>query len=197
MSNKNLSIIEKALKKPHIIISFLALFLFAGLGGYGKIHRNLFPNSNYPEVAVVVVEPSASAKSIATNIAVPVEEELYTLDEIRRAYSTTIDEVTVIYRLEFGYRRIGIIGLPAGRWNGYRNGLFFLGIWRAKISQRIFQGGHKFSQIDQEGTNLGFQSSFKGKVKANFSFPKKGSQHFSRSLGKDYLGGTLRPSWGG
>ncbi len=104
MSNKNLSIIEKALKKPHIIISFLALFLFAGLGGYGKIHRNLFPNSNYPEVAVVVVEPSASAKSIATNIAVPVEEELYTLDEIRRAYSTTIDEVTVI-KAEFEYRK--------------------------------------------------------------------------------------------
>jgi len=104
MSNKNSSLIEKALKKPHIIISFLALFLFAGLGGYGKIHRNLFPNSNYPEVAVVIVEPSASAKSIATNIAVPVEEELYTLDEIRRAYSTTIDEVTVI-RAEFEYSK--------------------------------------------------------------------------------------------
>jgi multidrug efflux pump subunit AcrB len=104
MRNRQTSLIEKILKKPHIIISFLALFLFAGLGGYGKIHRNLFPNSNYPEVAVVVVEPSASAKSIATNIAVPIEEELYTLDEIRRAYSTTIDEVTVI-RAEFEYSK--------------------------------------------------------------------------------------------
>ena len=74
MPNQKLSIIEKILKKPHLIISFLALFVFAGIMGYGKIHRNLFPNSNYPAVA--------SAKSMATNIAVPVEEELYTLVSI-------------------------------------------------------------------------------------------------------------------
>ncbi len=39
---------------------------------------------------------------MASNIAVPIEEELYTLDNIRRAYSSTIDEVTVI-RAEFEY----------------------------------------------------------------------------------------------
>jgi len=82
MQPKNLSIIEKILKKPHLIISLLALFIFAGIMGYGKIHRNLFPNSNYPEVAVLIVEAGASAKSMATNIAVSVEEELYTLDSI-------------------------------------------------------------------------------------------------------------------
>jgi multidrug efflux pump subunit AcrB len=104
MSKNSSTWVEKILKKPHIIISFLALFILAGFTGYGKIHKNLFPNSNYPEVAIVVVEPGASAKSIATNIAVPVEEELYALDEIRRAYSTTIDEVTVI-RAEFEYTK--------------------------------------------------------------------------------------------
>jgi len=96
--------VEKILKKPHIIISFLALFVMAGIMGYGKIHRNLFPNSNYPEVALVIVQPGASAKTMASNIAVPVEEELYALDEIRRAYSNTIDEVTVI-RAEFEYSK--------------------------------------------------------------------------------------------
>jgi multidrug efflux pump subunit AcrB len=93
MQKEELSLIEKILKKPHFIISILAIFIVAGVVGYGKIHRNLFPNSNYPEVAVVVVEAGASAKSMASNIAVPVEEELYTLDNIRRAYSSTIDEV--------------------------------------------------------------------------------------------------------
>ncbi len=96
--------VERILKKPHIIISFLALFLMMGVMGYNKIHRNLFPNSNYPEVAMVIVQPGASAKTMASNIAVPVEEELYALDEIRRAYSTTIDEVTVI-RAEFEYAK--------------------------------------------------------------------------------------------
>ncbi len=96
--------VERILKKPHIIISFLALFLMMGIMGYNNIHRNLFPNSNYPEVAIVIVQPGASAKTMASNIAVPVEEELYALDEIRRAYSTTIDEVTVI-RAEFDYAK--------------------------------------------------------------------------------------------
>jgi multidrug efflux pump subunit AcrB len=104
MSKNSSTWVEKILKKPHIIISFLALFILAGFTGYGKIHRNLFPNSNYPEVALVIVEPGASAKAIASNIAVPIEEELYALDEIRRAYSTTIDEVTVI-RAEFEYTK--------------------------------------------------------------------------------------------
>ena len=102
--SKSTSWVEKVLKKPHVIISFLALFILAGVTGYQKIHRNLFPNSNYPEVAVVIVQPGASAKSIASNIAVPIEEEMYSLDEIRRAYSNTIDEVTVI-RAEFDYTK--------------------------------------------------------------------------------------------
>jgi len=104
MKTTKQSWIERVLKKPHVILSFLALFLLSGILGYQKIHRNLFPNSNYPEVAVVIVQPGASAQTIASNIAVPVEEELYTLDEIRRAYSTTIDEVTVI-RAEFEYSK--------------------------------------------------------------------------------------------
>lgn len=104
MSSQKHGWIERLLKRPHFIISFLALFVFIGMIGYGKMDRNLFPNSNYPEVAVVVVEPSASAKTIATNIAVPIEEELYTLDEVRRVTSSTIDEVTVI-NAEFEYTK--------------------------------------------------------------------------------------------
>ncbi|MEA1954232.1 MAG: efflux RND transporter permease subunit [Campylobacterota bacterium] len=104
MSTLSGSWIEKILRKPHIILAFLALFVLTGVTGYNKMDRNLFPNSNYPEVALVIVQPGASAKTMASNIAVPVEEELYALDEIRRAYSNTIDEVTVI-RAEFEYSK--------------------------------------------------------------------------------------------
>ena len=104
MSSKPGSWIERVLSKPHVIIAFLVLFVLTGMVGYGKMHRNLFPNSNYPEIAVVIVQPGASAKTMASNIAVPLEEELYALDEIRRAYSNTIDEVTVI-RAEFDYSK--------------------------------------------------------------------------------------------
>ena len=102
--NTSSSWIEKLLKRPYFIYSFLVLFLFLGVMGYQKLDRKLFPDSNYPTIAVVVVEPGASAKSLASNVSVPIEEELYTLNEIRRVYSTTIDEVSVI-NAEFEYTK--------------------------------------------------------------------------------------------
>ena len=101
---KSPSWVEKLLRRPYLIYSFLVLFLFLGIVGYQELDRKLFPDSNYPTIAVVVVNPGASAKSLASNVSVPVEEELYTLNKIRRVYSTTIDEVSVI-NAEFEYSK--------------------------------------------------------------------------------------------
>ncbi|MCD6292101.1 MAG: efflux RND transporter permease subunit [Deltaproteobacteria bacterium] len=100
----NKSWIERLLGRPYFIYSFLALFLCLGVMGYQRIDRKLFPESNYPEIATVIVQPGGSAKTLAANVTVPVEEELYSLENIRRVYSTTIDEVSVI-RAEFEYRQ--------------------------------------------------------------------------------------------
>jgi len=102
MKKENPSFINNLLNRPYFIFSFLTLFLFLGVIGYQKVDRKLFPDSNYPTIAVVVVQGGASAKSIASNVAIPMEEEFYTLDNIRRVYSTTIDEVSVI-NAEFDY----------------------------------------------------------------------------------------------
>ena len=80
------------------------LFVFLGIFGYRNVDRKLFPDSNYPEIAVVIIQPGGSAKTIAATVAVPVEEELYTLEKVRRVFSTTIDEVSVI-RVEFEYAK--------------------------------------------------------------------------------------------
>jgi len=100
----NSSFIEHLLQRPYFIYSFLALFVFLGIAGYQKVDRKLFPESNYPEIAVVIIQPGGSAKTLAANVAVVVEEELYSLDKIRRVFSTTIDEVSVI-RAEFEYSK--------------------------------------------------------------------------------------------
>ncbi len=100
----NSSFIERLLQRPYFIYSFLALFVFLGIAGYQKVDRKLFPESNYPEIAVVIIQPGGSAKTLAANVAVVVEEELYSLDKIRRVFSTTIDEVSVI-RAEFEYSK--------------------------------------------------------------------------------------------
>lgn len=100
--------VEGMLRRPYFIYSFLVLFLFLGIVGYQKLDRKLFPDSNYPTIAIVIVSPGASAKTLASNVSVPVEEELYTLAKIRRVYSTTIDEASVI-NAEFEYAK-GIDG---------------------------------------------------------------------------------------
>ncbi|WP_345987796.1 efflux RND transporter permease subunit [Sulfurimonas sp. HSL1-2] len=96
------SFTERLLRRPYFIYSFLVLFVFLGLVGYGKLDRKLFPDSNYPEIAVVIASPGTSAEDMAANIAVPAERKFYTIDNVRRVYSSTIDEVTVI-RAEFEY----------------------------------------------------------------------------------------------
>ena len=98
------SFIEQLLERPYVIYSFLVLFSIFGVIGYNKMDRKLFPESDYPVIAVVIVQPGASAKTLASNVAVPVEKELYTIDKIRRVYSKTIDEVSVI-SAEFEYSK--------------------------------------------------------------------------------------------
>jgi len=64
----NKSWIERLLGRPYGIYSFLTLFLFLGIMGYNRIDRKLFPESNYPEIAVVIVQPGGSAKTIAASL---------------------------------------------------------------------------------------------------------------------------------
>lgn len=95
-------IVQTILQRPYFIFSFLTLFVFLGVSGYFELDKKLFPNSNRPQVAIVIVQPSASAKDMANDIATVVEKELYTIDYVRRVYSSTIDEVSVI-NAEFHY----------------------------------------------------------------------------------------------
>lgn len=78
---KNKGFIEQILNRPYLVYSLMLLFIIFGVVGYGKMDRKLFPEANYPQIAVVVIQPSASAKTMAANVAVPIEEELYTLEK--------------------------------------------------------------------------------------------------------------------
>ena len=98
------TIVKAILSRPFFIYSILALFLFLGVNAYFKLDKKLFPNSNRPEIAIVIVQPSASAKDMASNIAIALENELYTIDKIRRVYSSTIDEVCIV-KAEFDYEK--------------------------------------------------------------------------------------------
>ena len=100
--NKNF--IDFILKRPHFVFSLILAFSLLGVIGLFKIKQKLFPDVNRPQIAVVVVEPGASAKDMAENVAIPIERQLYTIDKVRKVSSSSKDEVAVI-TAEFEYSK--------------------------------------------------------------------------------------------
>ena len=95
---------EKYLKRPYLIISLILLAAFVGIIGFEKVPINLFPDSDYPQIAVVVPYPGASAKDIEDKVTRLIEKELNTLDGLRKVSSSTKDEITAILA-EFEYSK--------------------------------------------------------------------------------------------
>jgi multidrug efflux pump subunit AcrB len=97
-------ILEYTLKRPHFVLSLIFLLTAFGIMGIFNIKQKLFPDANRPQIAVVVVNPGASAKDMAENVAIPIERRLYTLDKVRKVSSTSKDEVAVV-TVEFEYEK--------------------------------------------------------------------------------------------
>ncbi len=95
---------ERYLKRPYLITSVIFLFAVVGFIGFKKLPVNLFPDSDYPQVAVLVAYPGASAKDVEDQVTRPIEEELNTIDQVRKVSSSTKDEMTAI-TAEFEYTK--------------------------------------------------------------------------------------------
>ncbi len=95
---------NKIIENKHFIFAILIGFVFIGIIGFFKIKQNLFPDTDRPQISIVIIERGASAIDMAENVAIPIEKELYTLDKIRKVSSTSNDEFTVI-TAEFEYEK--------------------------------------------------------------------------------------------
>ena len=97
-------LVDYYVKKPHGILAVILLFCAIGTIGYFKIPRKFFPDANRPQIAVVTVEPGASAEAVASHITRPIEQRLKTLDLVRTVSSVSKDEVSVV-TVEFEYKK--------------------------------------------------------------------------------------------
>ena len=97
-------LIDYYVKKPHGVLAVILFFCVIGIIGYFKIPRKFFPDANRPQIAVVTVEPGASAEDIASHITRPIEQRLKTLDLVRTVRSVSKDEVSVV-TVEFEYKK--------------------------------------------------------------------------------------------
>ncbi len=97
-----MSLVDAYLKKPHLVTSLVLLAAVVGLVGYRRMPVNLFPDSEYPQVAVVTVYPGAAAPDVETEVSRTIEKELATIDQVRRVTSVSKDEVSSVL-VEFEY----------------------------------------------------------------------------------------------
>ncbi len=95
---------ENYLKRPYLITSIVFLFAAIGLIGFRHMPINLFPDSDYPQIAVVVFYPGASAADVEDQVTRLIEKELNTIDQVRKVSSSTKDEMTAV-TAEFEYTK--------------------------------------------------------------------------------------------
>jgi multidrug efflux pump subunit AcrB len=100
----NKDFVSFVLRRPHFILSVIFAFTILGIIGFFNIKQKLFPDVDRPQIAVVIIQHGASAQDMADNVAAPIERRLYTIDQVRRVYSTSKDEVSVI-TAEFEYTK--------------------------------------------------------------------------------------------
>ena len=96
--------VDYYVRKPHGVLAVILFFCVIGIIGYIKIPRKFFPDANRPQIAVVTIEPGASAEDIASHITRPIEQRLKTLDLVRTIRSVSKDEVSVV-TVEFEYKK--------------------------------------------------------------------------------------------
>lgn len=96
--------VEQYIGKPHLVLSVVLLLSVVGIIGYYKIPFNLFPDVDRPQIAIITVMPGAAASDIESDISRVIENEVSTIDLVRRVTSTTKDEVSVV-QAEFEYQK--------------------------------------------------------------------------------------------
>ncbi len=105
------SITEVSIKRPAFITMLIVALVVIGLFSYSKIGVDLYPNINFPVVAVTVVYPGASPQEIETTVIKPIEEAVGTIagiDMIQSNCSDSYGMVIIRFKLETNINTVAV-----------------------------------------------------------------------------------------
>lgn len=91
-------------ERPSLLSMILIIASTLGVVGYLKMPRNMYPDVERPQVAVITQLPGAAAQSVAQKVSRLIEQELYSLSMVRDVQSTSKNEVSIV-RSEFEYEK--------------------------------------------------------------------------------------------
>jgi len=89
-------------KRPYLIYSVIAAFMFMGVYGLITMPKNLFPDVDRPMVIVITKVPGATAQVITNTVSKPIEEEVARLALIRNISSVNMANFSIV-KAEFEY----------------------------------------------------------------------------------------------
>ncbi len=89
-------IADLSIKRPVLIIMFMAVLLLFGIIGYMNLPLNLMPEVKFPFVTVQTVYPGASPSQIETLITKKIEDEIGSISRIKRVSSFSLDSVSIV-----------------------------------------------------------------------------------------------------
>jgi len=89
-----LNLTKLAIKRPAMMTMVIMVFVVLGVYTYNKIGVELFPAVNMPFVTVVTTYPGAGAEEIETQITKPLEDELSSLNQLKRIQSQASEGFT-------------------------------------------------------------------------------------------------------
>ncbi len=89
-------------KRPYLLFSIIGAFFVMGVVGLIKLPKNLFPDSNPPQVMVMTNIPGATAQIAANTVSKPIEEEISRLGLITDVSSINVANFSIVIA-EFSY----------------------------------------------------------------------------------------------
>jgi len=91
-------------KRHYALYALIAIFFMMGVVGLFSLPKNLFPDSNPPEVVVITSVPGATAQVAANTVSKPIEEEVSRLSLVTDVSSVNVANYSIV-KVTFGYEK--------------------------------------------------------------------------------------------
>ncbi len=91
-----MSIPALAVKRPIFITSIVILLLFTGFQAMRGMPVNLLPESDLPFITISTLYPGAGPREVETSISKPLEDELATLEGLKKITATSQDSLSLV-----------------------------------------------------------------------------------------------------
>ena len=91
-------------KRHYTLYALIAIFFMMGIVGLVSLPKNLFPDSNPPEVVVITSVPGATAQVAANTVSKPIEQEVSRLSLVSDVSSVNVANYSIV-KVTFTYEK--------------------------------------------------------------------------------------------